>query len=598
MSWRRTLLCVASCLCVSTVLSGAARDRILFARLGPAHGELFVSNADGTGERALTPPGSLDYNPTWSSTGNWIVFTSERDGSADLYRVHADGTGLERLTDSPAFDDQATASPDGRRIAFVTTRAAGFANLAILDVATRDVTPLTSGNGGNFRPAWSPDGRWIAFSSDRASDLPSAANRWERLHVTAIYLIRPDGTGLKRISALDDACGGPAWTHDSAHVVAYCMSPEDTWTYRDDVPAGNTRLVSIDAATGKTTPVAAGTGVKISPAVLSSGQVAYVRSDKPKGVFYADGKAGPAGADVRTPSWSPDGTHVVYSRFASADRSVVPVPRWSRNPAYELFTTKMLPSYAPDGRSFAVTQPITQTTMALIVVTDGQPRTIFTPDSLVLGPQWSPDGKQMVVGVGRFTAFLGEATGDPVNGGAQVGIINADGSGFHVVTSGTNNNAFGSFAPDGRRIVFRTEGPEGEGLRIMTLADRAVTVLTRGYDNFPVWSPKGDRIAFIRRTGRDFQVFTIQPDGSGLRQLTRTRGNDAHVSWSPDGERLAFSSSRMGFKDEVVNTEAPQPYGEIFVMRADGTHLEQLTDNQWEEAGATWQPHPAAATVP
>jgi hypothetical protein len=54
----------------------------------------------------------------------------------------------------------------------------------------------------------------------------------------------------------------------------------------------------------------------------------------------------------------------------------------------------------------------------------------------------------------------------------------------------------------------------------------------------------------------------------------------------------------MGFKDEVVNTEAPQPYGEIFVMRADGTHLKQLTDNQWEEAGATWQPHPASVVVP
>lgn len=603
MSWPRTLLCAAFCFSVGTVLSSATPDRILFARLGPSRAELFIASADGTGERALTPPGSLDYNPSWSSTGDWIVFTSERDGSADLYRVHSDGTGLARLTDSPAFDDQAATSPDGGRIVFVTTRAAGFANLAILDVATHLVTLLTSGAGGDFRPAWSPDGQWIAFSSDRASDLPSAANRWERLHVTAIYLIRPDGTGLKRISAPDDACGRPAWTRDSTHVIAYCMSPEDTWTYRneapgDNVPAGNTRLVSIDAATAAATSVVVPTGVKISPAVLSSGQVAYLRRDEPKGVFYADGKPGPAGADVRTPSWSPDGTRVVYSRFVSGG-SVEPVKQWSRNPAYELFTTAILPSYAPNGRSFAVTVPITNTAMALMIIESGKPpRTIFTPDSLVLGPQWSSDGQQLVVGVGRFTAFLGEATGDPVNGGAQVGIINADGSGFHVVTSGANNNAFASFAPDGQRIVFRTEGPEGSGLRIMTLADRSVTVLTRGYDNFPVWSPTGDRIAFIRRTARDFQVFTIQPDGGDLRQLTRTRGNDAHISWSPDGKRLAFSSSRMGFKDEVLNTEAPQPYGEIFVMDADGSHLEQLTDDQWEEGGASWQPGHHQSALP
>jgi Tol biopolymer transport system component len=59
-------------------------------------------------------------------------------------------------TDDPAYDDQATLSPDGNRIAFVTTRAEGRANLWILDLKTRQATPLTSGAGGDFRPAWSP----------------------------------------------------------------------------------------------------------------------------------------------------------------------------------------------------------------------------------------------------------------------------------------------------------------------------------------------------------------------------------------------------------------------------------------------------------
>jgi hypothetical protein len=49
----------------------------------------------------------------------------------------------------------------------------------------------------------------------------------------------------------------------------------------------------------------------------------------------------------------------------------------------------------------------------------------------------------------------------------------------------------------------------------------------------------------------------------------------------------------MGFKDEVAYTDAPQPYGEIFVMRYDGTGVEQLTDNQWEEGTPAWQPAPA-----
>ena len=136
-------------------------------------------------------------------------------------------------------------------------------------------------------------------------------------------------------------------------------------------------------------------------------------------------------------------------------------------------------------------------------------------------------------------------------------------------------------------------GPEGDGLRIMNLKDRTVTPLTAEYDNFPVWSPRGDLIAFVRRLdGDDFEVFTIRPDGTDLRRLTNFKGNDAHLAWSPDGEKIVFSSTRMGFKDEAPYTFAPQPYGDLFVMRYDGTQVEQLTDNQWEDAGPAWQPTP------
>jgi Tol biopolymer transport system component len=129
-----------------------------------------MSNADGSGEQPLTQPGSLDYNPAWSSKGDWIVFTSEQAGSADLYRIHPDRTGLDRLTDDPAYDDQAAFSPDGKQVVFVTTRAAGTANLWILDVATHQARPLTAGHGGDFRPAWSPDGRLsLAWAASRCS---------------------------------------------------------------------------------------------------------------------------------------------------------------------------------------------------------------------------------------------------------------------------------------------------------------------------------------------------------------------------------------------------------------------------------------------
>jgi Tol biopolymer transport system component len=73
----------------------------------------------------------------------------------------------------------------------------------------------------------------------------------------------------------------------------------------------------------------------------------------------------------------------------------------------------------------------------------------------MLAPQWSPDGQQIVFGIGGFSPFLDFAIGgkkpvDPVNCGAQVALINADGAGFHLITSGPNNNAFAAFSPDGK----------------------------------------------------------------------------------------------------------------------------------------------------
>jgi Tol biopolymer transport system component len=71
-------------------------------------------------ERPLLPNAGFDYNASFSADGKWIIFTSERGGSADIYRVRPDGSGLERLTDDRAYDDQGALSPDGKQLAFVS----------------------------------------------------------------------------------------------------------------------------------------------------------------------------------------------------------------------------------------------------------------------------------------------------------------------------------------------------------------------------------------------------------------------------------------------------------------------------------------------
>ena len=585
--------------------AAAEPQRIAISRVFPGPGQigLFIAAADGSDERPLLALRDADYDPAWAPDGASIVFTSEREGSADLFRVKPDGTALERLTDDAAYDDQAAFSPDGRQLAFVSSRQGGFAHVWTMDLQTRRARPLTTGAAGDFRPAWSPDGKWIAFSSDRDSTMPFAHGRWEHLHVVDLYVIHPDGSGLKRITQHGDFCGSPKWQRDSRHVVAYCMTAEQTLANRraGPEPGNDTRLVAYDVTSGESSPVAAGPGVKINPSVVN-GTVAYVRKDTgggdAAGIYYANGTRGPKG-DVRAAAWSPDGMRVVFHRRVASPR---PTWRrtWSRNPAYELTLTANLPSFSPSGERFATLariEGILGTGLA-VAASGGDTSTVIYQDKTrnVLAPQWSPSGDTIVFGIGVFNAFFNGFNGlflkpeDRAESGAQIASIRPDGSGFRELTSGANNNSFPSMAPDGRRLVYRSFGPEGDGLRIKDLESGAITPLTNGYDNFPLWSPRGDLILFSRQADGDYEIYTVQPDGTGVKRLTTARGNDAHQAWSPDGEHIAFATSRMGFKDEMTYTDAPQPYGEIFVMRYDGSELQQLTDNQWEEGTPAWQP--------
>jgi Tol biopolymer transport system component len=275
---------------------------------------------------------------------------------------------------------------------------------------------------------------------------------------------------------------------------------------------------------------------------------------------------------------------------------------WSRNPKYELTLTGILPSFAPSGDRFVyTTRPVGSSVIgaSIAVATPGEDtfHIIYKDEKRnVLAPQWSPSGDRIIFSIGAFGLFFDGFKSrvfkpeDRTEGGAQIAIVNPDGSGFREITTGPDNNGFPSMAPDGKRFVYRSFGPDGEGLRIMNLETKTVTALTNGYDNFPLWSPRGDLIMFSRQDKGDYEIYTIKPDGTGVKQLTHSRGNDAHQAWSPDGAYIVFASARMGFKDEITYTDAPQPYGELFVMRSDGTGVEQLTDNQWEDGTPAWRP--------
>ncbi len=176
--------------------------------------------------------------------------------------------------------------------------------------------------------------------------------------------------------------------------------------------------------------------------------------------------------------------------------------------------------------------------------------------------------------------------------------MGADGSNVKDLTDALPNAGFPSWSPDGKTVVYRVWGSDGKGgeargLRLIDLESRAVKVLTTEWDNFPYWSPSGDRILFTRQiaTSRDFDVFTMRPDGTDVKQVTTTPGADGHATWTADGRSILFMSARTGFKDEApLYDNSPQPYAQVFIMRADGSNVRQLTDSRWEDSMPVYVP--------
>lgn len=600
-----------------TCFAGAtsAREVMLMNRIGPSKMTLFIANADGSDERRLLPASTaLDYDPSFSPDGQWIVFTSERDpdgsGQADLWRVHPDGTGLERLTTEPSMDDAGALSPDGRKLAFVSTRGgARTANVWIKELdskRTRNLTgdgrtdiPLTM--NGNFRPAWSPDGASIAFTSDRGEHWIGAEQGAGagHSHPTSLYVMHADGSDVRRLTMTTPTTttGSPQWSPDGRKLLVYEVPTRDTFGARMGgfgiaQLSATSQIAEIDVATGARTVLTQGPGLKTNPHYLSGGRIAYLLKASPKGgpapgIVYSDGTRGPAG-EVRNPSWSPDGKRVVYYRFDPTNRAqYTRLHSW--DPTREYRYTDVFPTLCRKTGQLALTDlnfPFGNPTASVSVMNvDGSNRRkIFQrQDGASLMPTWSPDCQWVAFGFGTFFGGRGFAP-------ANVFMAKADGSESKQVTHSKVNAGFPAWLPDGKTLIFRVWGtadsPETRGLRSMDLASGEIKVLTTEWDNFPFISPSGDRVVFTRRMPDfDFEVFTMKPDGSDVKRLTTTRGADAHATWSADGKEIWFESSRTGFKDEAALYDtSPQPYAQIFLMNRDGSHVRQLTDSKWEDS--------------
>ena len=165
--------------------------------------QIYVVGIDGSGEKQLLADNG-DMG-SWSPDGKHIAYISGQDGTADvgnaeIYVMNADASGQTRITNDPASEGIPSWSPDGKQIAFTSDRG-GSQDLYVMNADGTDVQQLTSDPGMDDWPAWSPDGHWIAFS--RKADQDGMGDIW---------VIGADGTNpVNLTNSPTDEEYGPSW---------------------------------------------------------------------------------------------------------------------------------------------------------------------------------------------------------------------------------------------------------------------------------------------------------------------------------------------------------------------------------------------------
>ncbi len=322
-------------------------------------------------------------------------------------------------------------------------------------------------------------------------------------------------------------------------------------------------------------------------------------------------------ADDTQASFSPDGEHIVFRSerdgggiftMGSTGESVLRLtdfgynPAWSFNSKDVVFATERItqplrgptvsqlwtvsvadgskrlvskedglqPSYSPHGYRIAYwgRTPVTGKDDIWTLPAGGGPPVAVTNDAaLDWNPVWSPDGKYLYFCSDRtgsmniWRASIDEKTGRVVGEPQQ------------VTTGAAASSQHLSVSQDGKLISYVARFFETKNLERIQFDPSSGSVqgqpswLTQGSRmvSFPEPSPDGQWLAYSSE-GKQPDIFLIKADGSGLRQLTDDPHEDRAPRWSPDGKTIAFFSNRSG------------KY-EIWGLNPDGSDLRQLSSN-------------------
>jgi TolB protein len=217
-----------------------ANGQIAFASSRDGNSEIYVMNADGSGQTRLTTNAAVDGGPSWSPDGTRIAFQTNRDGNLEVYVMSADGSGQTRLTTNAATDTQPSWSPDGTNIAFGSLRDGNF-EVYVMSADGSGQTRLTTNAAIDVGPSWSPDGTKIAFTSSRDGN-------------PKVFVMNADGSGQTRLTSNAAPDTTPAWSPDGQRISFQSLRDGNSELYVMSADgSGQTRLTNDAAFDGTAT---------------------------------------------------------------------------------------------------------------------------------------------------------------------------------------------------------------------------------------------------------------------------------------------------------------------------------------------------------
>jgi TolB protein len=162
--------------------------------------QIILANRNGT--NAGNIPGLSGWDPTWSPVGDRILFASDSRGLVQLYKTDLVGKNLKAVTNLPAIRGRSDWSADGKYIV-TYSGPAWNRELFLMNADGTNSHQLTPSGGNSQGPSFSPDGQWVVFTAyfDNYGDD----------HGCEIYVIRTDGTDLRRLTNNDYCDYQPRW---------------------------------------------------------------------------------------------------------------------------------------------------------------------------------------------------------------------------------------------------------------------------------------------------------------------------------------------------------------------------------------------------